>query len=296
MQNPGQNPGYNPGYPPQRTGPPWGWIIGIGCGGCALIVLIGLVAAFMIGRSALKEVQEGTAPPGAYVGEWQAQGNVLTLNSDGSGDFKGGGVSVEGPARMDPKTGSLKIGLLGISKTFHVDQPPHQEGDATVMTLDGVVYRHSGASTPQTSSGGDSSGGGTAGSPGLTFSDGSTVPSEEQCRQLALKSLLDWNQGVQSRDFAAFQATTSKEFQDQIPLNQLSEKFKEFMDKHIDISPIRNYTPAFDPEPAIHSEGAPVLHLAGRYPTTPHAVSFDLKYVFQDSTWKILAINVQYHE
>jgi hypothetical protein len=27
-----QNPGYNPGYPPQKSGPPWGWIIGIGCG------------------------------------------------------------------------------------------------------------------------------------------------------------------------------------------------------------------------------------------------------------------------
>src|SRR4051812_10932223 len=106
MQNP--NPGYGgpaaPGYPPQKTGPPWGWILGIGCGGCALVVLIATGMFFMFARSVVKDIENAGTPP-EYYGEWQAQDNsVLSIHADKTGEFKGGSVSVVGPATLDSKT------------------------------------------------------------------------------------------------------------------------------------------------------------------------------------------------
>lgn len=287
MQNPGYGGGpVNPGYyPPQKKATPWGLIIGIGCGGCALIFIIVLVALGAVGKKVAEDVKTGVPPPQEYYGEWQGQDNsTLTIQGDGSGLYKTSNTSVGGLARWDAATGKLKIGILGIDKTFHVDAPPHDENGTQVMTLDGQVFKKTGGSTPTTSSGGN---GGEDTS--KTSYDKDTVPSEEACRELAKKSLLDWNEGVQSRDFTSFRATTAKEFQEAYTAAQLADVFKDFISQNINIAPIQNLTPTFDPAPSL-SDGH--LELKGVYPTTPNRVKFDLKYLYQDSTWKLYSIDV----
>ena len=128
--------------PPRRSGPAWGKILGFGCGGCTLVVL--LIA--LLFASAFRQLLHKTPlPPAAlpYAGDWQAQdGTTLSIRADGSGRYHGGNTSIDGgQVKIDPATRTLEIGLFGIKKRWHIDQPPHNVQGTTVMKLDGLLFR-----------------------------------------------------------------------------------------------------------------------------------------------------------
>jgi hypothetical protein len=245
-----------------------------------------VIGAAIVGKNAIKDAQVGVAAPQEYYGDWQGQDNsTLSIHSDGTGDYKLGSTTVSGaPARYEADKQMLHVRIVGIGKDFHVDAPPHEENGTTVMTLSGTVYRRTGGFSP----GGTSDSSGPSG--GSSFSAG-TAPSESDASELALKSLLDWNDGVQNKDFTTFHSHVSSQLQNEAPPEKMLSAFQDFIDKKIDISPIKDVTPTFENPPTVDSQGR--LLLAGSYPTTPKAVHFDLKYVFQDDTWKIIGINVK---
>lgn len=120
--------------------------------------------------------------------------------------------------------------------------------------------------------------------------DGTKPPSEEECRKLALRSLLDWNQGVQNKDFTAFAETASTKFQRQVSLARLMETFQPFIDKHLNIDSIKDVQPTFIPAPSVDVSGT--LLLSGEYFTKPDPVLFRLRYIFEDASWKLIDIAV----
>jgi hypothetical protein len=75
-----------------------------------------------------------------YTGEWRGnKGTFIRIRSDGSGDFRSSHTTVTGGiVRIDEAT--LSIGILGFSKTWHIDSQPHLGEGIWTMELDGEVF------------------------------------------------------------------------------------------------------------------------------------------------------------
>lgn len=117
-----------------------------------------------------------------------------------------------------------------------------------------------------------------------------TAPSTQEAAQLALASLLSFNEAIQAKSFDSFHAGISKVWQEQITPAKLLEIFRPFVDAEINLAAIKPLAPVFTSPPAINSDG--VLILEGEYPTEPSKVFFKLKYVSENKTWKLLGVNV----
>ena len=76
----------------------------------------------------------------AYAGVWSgADGSVVELFGDGSGNYRSGGTKVSGAAaRFEGQTLSIKF--AGIGRSFTVTKAPHPAGGRMVMVLDGIAY------------------------------------------------------------------------------------------------------------------------------------------------------------
>jgi hypothetical protein len=117
------------------------------------------------------------------------------------------------------------------------------------------------------------------------------VPSDKELKALALDSLLSFNDALQTNSFEKFYKQIAKLWQKEVTPEKLLQIFQPFIDKEVDISPIARLTPTFAKAPAVNDDG--LLVLQGSYPTRPSTVSFDLKYVYEDESWKLAGINVQ---
>jgi hypothetical protein len=77
----------------------------------------------------------------AYVGEWQDKLMYLLITQDGSVVYKrleaGVSKSIEGPLKGFHGD-SFDVGVGPISTEFKVSVPPHKEGEAWKMVVDGV--------------------------------------------------------------------------------------------------------------------------------------------------------------
>ena len=98
-----------------------------------------------------------------------------------------------------------------------------------------------------------------------------------------------FNKAVQDKSFADFHKECATQFREEVSVEKFNEAFKEFMDKGVDISAIEKVDPVFDAPAKVDPDG--VLALNGSYPGKP-VVAFQLKYVFEDDMWKLIAINV----
>ncbi|MEK8035003.1 hypothetical protein AACH06_29660 [Ideonella sp. DXS29W] len=77
----------------------------------------------------------------AYVGEWHGTAMALLITQDGSVAYRRleGGVnkSIDAPLK-EFQGDNFVVGIGPMSTTFVVSVPPHADGDAWKMTVDGV--------------------------------------------------------------------------------------------------------------------------------------------------------------
>jgi hypothetical protein len=116
------------------------------------------------------------------------------------------------------------------------------------------------------------------------------VPSEEESKRLALDSLLAFNKAVQEKNFDSLYAQTAKLWQAQTTPAKLAAIFQPLILVGSDLSPIAKMGPVFDPKPALNENS--FLVLKGSYPAQPGKVSFELKYAYEEQSWKLVGINV----
>ncbi len=95
------------------------------------------------------------------------------------------------------------------------------------------------------------------------------------------------NEAVKAKDFAAFHGKISDVWQKQFTPQGLKDVFQVVLDQSIDIGPIKNLDPVFDPPAAIDAENA--LAVSGLYPTQPSRVKFRMRYVREATGWKLCA-------
>lgn len=75
-----------------------------------------------------------------YAGKWIANdGSWLHIYNNGGGDLKEGNTSVTGGSTSF-ENGNIKIGVLGINKTYKIDKPPYEEDGEWKMELNGFPY------------------------------------------------------------------------------------------------------------------------------------------------------------
>ncbi|HEX7516444.1 MAG TPA: hypothetical protein VF345_04065 [Chthoniobacterales bacterium] len=117
------------------------------------------------------------------------------------------------------------------------------------------------------------------------------VPTDKELKTLVLDSLLLFNVAIQTESFENFYGHTAKLWQKEATPEKLLEIFQSFIDKKINIAPIAKLEPAFEGTPAVNEDG--LLVIKGSYPTQPSKVFFELKYVYEDESWKLVGINVQ---
>jgi hypothetical protein len=117
------------------------------------------------------------------------------------------------------------------------------------------------------------------------------VPTNKELKKLALDSLLLFNEAIQTGSFEDFYSHTATIWQKEVTPEKLQEIFQPFIDKKINLAPIAKLEPAFDGTPAVNEDG--FLVTKGSYPTHPSTVFFELKYVYEDESWKLVAINVK---
>ena len=81
------------------------------------------------------------ADKAAYAGQWNGPQMALLITQDGRVDYKrdsgNGTTSVKAPIK-EFAGNNLIVGVGPMETTFVVSAPPHQEGDAWKMTVDGV--------------------------------------------------------------------------------------------------------------------------------------------------------------
>jgi hypothetical protein len=84
----------------------------------------------------------------AFLGRWEGGGMTLSLGTDGMVFYRRAGKTITAPV-SDFDRKSFKVGLLGITTTFRIDRPPHEEGGVTRMTIDGVELTRVGSAGPR---------------------------------------------------------------------------------------------------------------------------------------------------
>lgn len=124
------------------------------------------------------------------------------------------------------------------------------------------------------------------------------MPSADQQTSLVKQTLSDFKKGVDSGDFSALVKSGSKELQAQVPAEKMKAAFQQMIDKKDVVGPIlddaESQSPQFNGTPAITEQsGNYLLNLAGSFPTDPAKTNFDFQYVWQDSQWKLLKIEVK---
>jgi hypothetical protein len=125
------------------------------------------------------------------------------------------------------------------------------------------------------------------------------MPSTEQQNALVKQTLKDFAKSIESGDFSSFRATVSKEFQSAASADKLKSVFQGMIDKKGVLVPIMqsadSKTPQFSAPPSIKEEGSNyTMQYTGSFLTDPFKPYFDFKYIWQDSQWKLLSIEVEF--
>jgi hypothetical protein len=117
------------------------------------------------------------------------------------------------------------------------------------------------------------------------------VPTDREVKKLALDSLLLFNVAIQTKSFDNFYTRIAQLWQKETTPAELLRTFRSFVEQNANIAPIAKEKPDFEEAPTVNADG--ILVLKGLYPTQPNNVFFELKYVFEDESWKLVGIHVQ---
>ncbi|MBS1796380.1 MAG: hypothetical protein JSS81_21200 [Acidobacteria bacterium] len=119
------------------------------------------------------------------------------------------------------------------------------------------------------------------------------IPSNDEMQDIVKKTMLDFNDALQSGDFTDFHKTVAKKWQDQITPEKFKEGFSVFVNNKTNISNIKNEKAEFTSGPKIdRSRGLRELVVEGKYNTSPLPAKFKLQYISEGKDWKLYGIEL----
>jgi hypothetical protein len=116
------------------------------------------------------------------------------------------------------------------------------------------------------------------------------VPGKVELNRMVPDALLAFNHAVRVRNFTAFYGSLSDLWQKQTTPQKLQTAFQPFIDKDIDIGPIKELKPRIAATTRVNDQG--ILTVTGLYPTRPSQVHFELEYIHERGGWKLMGISV----
>lgn len=128
----------------------------------------------------------------------------------------------------------------------------------------------------------------------VTPTFGATLPTDNEQEVLVKTTLMTFNDANITGNYSVLHEKSSKAFRSQISKEQLSDGFKGFREKKVNIESIVADEIDSSKEPKIDGDG--VLYLKGRFKDDEKRIRFDLKFVQEGSVWRLLGINVGYKE
>jgi len=99
---------------------------------------------------------------------------------------------------------------------------------------------------------------------------------------------------INSKDFSKFYNATAKVWQSQTTPEALKENFIKYIEQNVDLTFVKDNSPEFSEKPSIDESGR--LILKGYYPNQPSRLSFTIKFIRQESEWKLVGIHVSLEE
>jgi len=121
-----------------------------------------------------------------------------------------------------------------------------------------------------------------------------TPPDEAEQVALVKESLTVFGESVNGKDFSPYIDHISETWKKGgVTVEQLNQAFASFIDQEINILPVINtLAPAFDNEASVADNG--VMTITGVYPSTPSKLKFELDYIKEGTSWKVVrtALNV----
>ena len=124
------------------------------------------------------------------------------------------------------------------------------------------------------------------------------MPSTDAQNALVKGTLREFTKGIKEENFSSLNGSASKEFQAQVGADKIKTAFASMIEKKDLIMPILesadSMTPQFTGTPAVRQDKLNyMLQLPGSFATEPVKTNFDFVYVWQDSQWKLLTIEVR---
>lgn len=115
-------------------------------------------------------------------------------------------------------------------------------------------------------------------------------PPDSLLKAMVNTTMLDFALAVNAKDFTDFYATVADLWQAQTTPEALDNAFKVFSDQNLDFTVLQEFEPQFTEPPFFDDDGW--LILRGQYPTQPSVVYFDLQYLFEETAWRLVSINI----
>jgi hypothetical protein len=116
------------------------------------------------------------------------------------------------------------------------------------------------------------------------------IPDQIKLNLMIRTTLLAFSQANQTGNYSVLRDLSHPQFQLQNTHSSLSDAFKNFRQRNLDLSPIIFYTPKLLRPATIQKDG--LLRMTGYFETKPERVSFDLGFWLLGNKWRLAALVV----
>lgn len=120
------------------------------------------------------------------------------------------------------------------------------------------------------------------------------IPGEEEMKSLVFDVLFNLQQAVNKNDFNPFYGYISQQWQKETTADGLRKKYQALIDKRFGRAFLVGIRPVFEQNPYVGTDDS--ITLTGHYTTKPLQVAFELKYVRENSVWKLSAADIKLTE
>ena len=121
-----------------------------------------------------------------------------------------------------------------------------------------------------------------------------SLPTDDEQEILIKTTLMTFNDANLTDNYTVLYDKSAKIFRDQMSAQKLTETFKVFREKKVNLESVVIDDIDSSSKPKIDSDG--VLQLKGRFKDDEKRIRFDLKYIQESGIWKMVDINVNYKE
>jgi hypothetical protein len=121
-----------------------------------------------------------------------------------------------------------------------------------------------------------------------------TVPSGDDLKAMTNASMLLLARAINTKNFSELYNASAKVWQSQTTAEALKESFIKYTEQNVDLTFVEGMSPEFKEKPSIDNNG--ILILKGSYPARPAPLNFTVKYIREESEWKLVGIFITMEE